>query len=122
VLPGDAAPETVKLLRGLVAQRTRLLETAESNREAAKLLTTAYLAQMAQTYHAEFAPVCAVMGGLIASEVIKLISGKERPINNCLFYDGATSDAMVQRLGPSFDTSWGIDRGEFQPLSARRAE
>ena len=79
-------------------------------------------AQMAQTYHAEFAPVCAVMGGLIASEVIKLISGKERPINNCLFYDGATSDAMVQRLGPSFDTSWGIDRGEFQPLSARRAE
>ena len=46
VLPGDAAPETVKLLRGLVAQRTRLLETAESNREAAKLLTTAYLAQV----------------------------------------------------------------------------
>ena len=55
-------------------------------------------------------------GGVVASEVIKVISGKERPINNAFFYDGALSDGLVQRLGPSFDAPWGVDKGDFKPV------
>ena len=50
---------------------------------------------------------------MVASEVIKVISGKERPINNAFFFDGATGDGMVQRLGPSFECPWGVDKGAF---------
>ena len=53
---------------------------------------------------------------MIAAEVLKVISGKERPINNCLFFDGDTSDGMVLRLGPAFDCPWGVDKGDFKPV------
>ena len=67
--------------------------------------------------HSQLAPISAIVGGMIASEVIKIISGKERPINNALFFDGATSDGLCQRLGPSFDLGpRGVHKGEFTVL------
>ena len=48
-----------------------------------------------------------------AAEVIKVMSKKERPVNNALFLDGAAADGIVQRLGPSFDCPWGLDKGAF---------
>ena len=31
--------------------------------------------------------MCAIVGGVVASEVIKIISGKGAPINNAFFFD-----------------------------------
>lgn len=31
--------------------------------------------------------MCAIVGGVVASEVIKVISGKGAPINNAFFFD-----------------------------------
>ena len=59
--------------------------------------------------------------GMVASEVIKVISGKERPINNALFFEGLTSDGLVQRLGPSFDCTWGLDKGAFKEVAEAAA-
>eukprot|EP00750_Incisomonas_marina_P020413 INCI4018.1.p1 GENE.INCI4018.1~~INCI4018.1.p1 ORF type:complete len:369 (+),score=68.28 INCI4018.1:93-1109(+) len=42
--------------------------------------------------------VCAVMGGLLGQEVIKVISGQNRTCDNWLFLDGRTGEAVVQRL------------------------
>ena len=58
--------------------------------------------------------VCAVVGGVIANEIIKIISGKERPINNAFLFDALSGEGVVQRLGPCFDCPWGIDKGEFK--------
>ena len=67
----------------------------------------------------EFAPTAAIVGGLVASEVIKIIDGTWRPVNNALFVDGTTSDGLVQRLGPAFERASGsVDTGAFKPLKA----
>ena len=55
--------------------------------------------------------MCAVVGGIVAADVIKIISGKEPPINNAFFYDGATGEGVVQRLGPTHAAPWGKDSG-----------
>jgi len=113
-IPSDAPAETVALLRALHAHRTRLLGSAGSNAEAAKVLVSnAYLADVATAASAELSPVSAIVGGMVASEVIKVISGKETPINNAFFFNGETSDGIVQRLGPSFECPWGVDKGNW---------
>ena len=59
------------------------------------------LQQVGRHAEAELAPVCAVVGGVVASEVIKAISGKGAPINNAFFFDalqtseGATPGACA---------------------------
>ena len=35
----------------------------------------------------EFAPVCSVMGGMMANEIVKIVSLKGDPVQNFLFYD-----------------------------------
>lgn len=50
----------------------------------AALLDSLITAGMAQV-----APVCAVMGGVLGNEIIKVISGKGEPANNTLLLDGA---------------------------------
>ena len=74
------------------------------------------LQDLASASGIELAPVCAIVGGIVASEVIKVISGKELPINNAFFFDGLASNGIVQRLGPSFDCPWGIDKGDFKEV------
>lgn len=120
LLPSDAPPSTVSLLRALLLHRARLLKTAGANAGAAKLLSDSYLATVAQSTLTELAPVTAIVGGMVASEVLKVISGKERPINNVLFFDGETCDGVVQRCGPSFDCPWGLDKGDHKPARSQK--
>jgi len=35
----------------------------------------------------EFPPVCSVIGGMLANELVKIVSGKGDPVQNFLFYD-----------------------------------
>ena len=66
---------------------------------------------VARSAGAELAPVCAVVGGMVAAEVVKIISGKEEPINNSFFYEALEGNGVVKRLGPSTRCPWGVDRG-----------
>lgn len=47
----------------------------------------------------EAIPVCAVLGGVIAQEVIKAVSGKEVPINNVFLFDPITYDGKEETVG-----------------------
>ena len=81
---------------------------------AKELVSDAFVAEVAAGHRVELAPICAVVGGVIASEVIKIISGNEKPINNAFFFDAKTSDGVTVRLGPSFECPWGADNGQFR--------
>ena len=48
----------------------------------------------------ELSPVCAVVGGVLAQEVIKAISGKDRPYTNCFLYDGQQNTGIIEILQP----------------------
>lgn len=40
-----------------------------------------------------------VLGGLASNELLKAVSGKGVPLNNCLFYALGDEDARVEQLG-----------------------
>jgi len=47
----------------------------------------------------QFSPTCAVLGGLVGQEVIKVLGRKDAPILNCMFFDGSYGAAIVKKLG-----------------------
>lgn len=50
---------------------------------------------------AQVAPVCAVLGGILGNEVIKVISGKGEPANNTLLFDGETCKTWTFMVKPA---------------------
>ena len=48
----------------------------------------------------ELSPVCAVVGGVLAQEVIKALSAKDRPYTNTFFYNGQQSTGIIELLQP----------------------
>ncbi|KFO26273.1 SUMO-activating enzyme subunit 1 [Fukomys damarensis] len=48
----------------------------------------------------EMAPVCAVVGGILAQEIVKALSQRDPPHNNFFFFDGMKGNGTVECLGP----------------------
>jgi ubiquitin-like 1-activating enzyme E1 A len=65
--------------------RANLQEILKTNQVK---LTEQQLDDLVVAGMAQVAPVCAVLGGIIGNEVIKIITGKGEPANNCLMLDG----------------------------------
>ena len=108
--PDAAGADLDGQLQWLGQQRLAKLQAAK---RPDSWLSASFVAGVARHAEAEMAPVCAVVGGVVASEVIKIISGKGAPINNAFFFDALdSSEGHVQRLGPSFDCPWGVDEGK----------
>jgi ubiquitin-like 1-activating enzyme E1 A len=49
---------------------------------------------------AQLAPVCAILGGILGNEIIKVISGKAEPANNTILFDGKTCKAWTFLVQP----------------------
>ncbi|GAX12191.1 ubiquitin-like 1-activating enzyme E1 A [Fistulifera solaris] len=49
---------------------------------------------------AEISPVCAVLGGMLGNEMIKVISGKGQPANNTVLMDGITCKGLTFLVKP----------------------
>ncbi|XP_071065452.1 SUMO-activating enzyme subunit 1 isoform X2 [Dasypus novemcinctus] len=48
----------------------------------------------------EMASVCAVVGGILAQEIVKALSQRDPPHNNFFFFDGMKGNGIVECLGP----------------------
>lgn len=55
---------------------------------------------LAQAGMAQVAPVCAVLGGMLGNEIIKVISGKGEPANNTILFDGKACKAWSFLVPP----------------------
>ncbi len=47
-------------------------------------------------WHAEISPVCAIVGGILAQELIKVVTGKDEPLSNFFFYNGMDGGGFVE--------------------------
>jgi len=65
-----------------------------------------------------FYPVNAIVGGVIAQEVIKAVSGKDTPHNNFFFYDGVSTTGMVQKISTAQDEKKISQEEKQQPVVA----
>ena len=49
--------------------------------------------------YAELSPVAAIVGGVLAQEVIKAVSKKDQPQNNFFLYNPVESSGSVEAVG-----------------------
>lgn len=62
------------------------------------IITDQYLHFFSNQAYAEFAPVAAILGGILAQDVIQYLGKKESPINNCLILDAHQSEIPIYYL------------------------
>ncbi|KAF9160712.1 SUMO-activating enzyme subunit 1 [Actinomortierella ambigua] len=56
---------------------------------------------LASSADAEISPVCAIVGGFLAQDILKALSKKDSPLHNFFVYNGLEGDALVHRAGPT---------------------
>jgi len=49
----------------------------------------------------EFSPVCAVVGGMLAQDILKALGVREAPLANFFTFDGNTGGGNVVRMNMS---------------------
>lgn len=49
--------------------------------------------------YAQLSPVCSIVGGIMAQEIIKAASQKHAPLNNLFTFNPVTSCGVILKLG-----------------------
>jgi len=77
----------------------KLTELRDSTLTKLAVPTTKIPDQMLGLLFAELSPVAAIVGGVLAQEVIKAISNRDAPHNNFFFYNPLESCGVVETIG-----------------------
>ncbi|KAG9296401.1 hypothetical protein G9A89_014993 [Geosiphon pyriformis] len=64
------------------------------------LLANELLSIISRNLNAELSPVCAIVGGILAQDILKGLSQKDLPINNFFFYNGLDGSGLVYQVEP----------------------
>ncbi|KAL7280198.1 hypothetical protein ACG7TL_006617 [Trametes sanguinea] len=93
VLPDDpsAAAELESIANKLIAD-------AQVNRQTLPSMPKELIETMAATAAHEISPVCAVVGGLLAQDILKALAAREPPIANFFTFDGNLGGGTVVRM------------------------
>ncbi|KAJ3730984.1 hypothetical protein DFJ43DRAFT_440256 [Lentinula guzmanii] len=75
-----------------------LVSGADVNKQVLTTVPRSLIESVAMTAPHEFSPVCAIVGGLLAQDILKTLAAREPPIANFLTFDGNTGGASVCRL------------------------
>lgn len=75
-----------------------LLEVCESLELPTQIVSEEYLELFSRNAYAEFAPSAAIVGGMMAQDVIQYLGGKDSPINNCVIFDAHRSEIPIYYL------------------------
>jgi len=77
----------------------KLKKLRDSVLEQMKIPVTKVGDSMLDMLFGELSPVCAIVGGVMAQEMIKAISNKDAPHNNYFFYNPEQSCGVVETIG-----------------------
>ena len=64
---------------------------------------------MLQLLFSELSPVAAIVGGVLAQEIIKVISNKDAPHNNFFLYNPMETCGVVETIGYQYELTDKID-------------
>lgn len=70
---------------------------------------SSFISSWIQNQGSELAPVCAILGGVLAQDVINVLGKREQPIQNFLVFDGDSNAAPILCLQPVEDQEEGTD-------------
>ncbi|KAI8917565.1 hypothetical protein DFJ77DRAFT_310326 [Powellomyces hirtus] len=84
-------------LKALFAMRDTYMNSVECD---AAYLPDDMLRSFAQTAGAELSAVCAILGGFAAQDILKVLSGKDAPLDNYFAFDGTEFSGKLLKLPP----------------------
>ncbi|KAE9394902.1 hypothetical protein BT96DRAFT_966888 [Gymnopus androsaceus JB14] len=78
-----------------------LVSGADVNKQVLTTIPPSLIESVAVTAAHEFSPVCAIVGGMLAQDILKTLAAREPPIANFFTFDGNTGGATVCRMSMS---------------------
>jgi len=78
-----------------------VVSKADVNKQVLTTIPRTLIESVAMTAPHEFSPVCAIVGGMLAQDILKTLAAREPPIANFLTFDGNTGGATVCRMSMS---------------------
>ncbi|KAG6833427.1 hypothetical protein H0H87_006793 [Tephrocybe sp. NHM501043] len=75
-----------------------LITAADVNKQILAQAPATLLEAISTTAAHEFSPVCAIVGGMLAQDILKALAAREPPIANFFAFDGNTGAGTVTRL------------------------
>ncbi|XP_010448500.1 PREDICTED: SUMO-activating enzyme subunit 1A [Camelina sativa] len=79
-------------------------QLCEANSVSESLIPDSLLERLI-TGTTEFPPACAIVGGILAQEVIKAVSCKGDPLKNFFYFDGEDGKGVMEDISNSFTSS-----------------
>jgi len=95
---GGALPDGSSCAEELEAIATELFNGAEINKRVLTSIPKDIVQNLATTAAHEFSPVCAVLGGMLAQDMLKALAARDPPIANFFCFDGYTGHGSVCRM------------------------
>jgi len=65
------------------------------------LLFFYYFSNLARSANADLSPVCAIVGGILGQQIIKVLTAKDEPFQNFFIYDALTASGNVDDIKPT---------------------
>ncbi|EIW51513.1 E1 ubiquitin-activating protein AOS1 [Trametes versicolor FP-101664 SS1] len=93
-----ALPDDPAAAAELEAIANRLISEADVNKQTLPSIPRELIDTMATTAAHELSPVCAVVGGLLAQDILKALAAREPPIANFFTFDGNLGGGTVVRM------------------------
>lgn len=87
--PEPETPVDILLLKQVLRQICERYQLPEST------VSEEYLREFANQAYTEFAPSAAILGGILAQDVIQYFGQKDSPINNCLIFDSIRAEVPI---------------------------
>jgi len=91
-------PNDTQHANELQAIANTLLVNADVNKQVVTTMPQDFIEMMSTTAAHEFSPVCAVVGGMLAQDILKALAAREPPIANFFTFDGNGGGGTVCRL------------------------
>lgn len=79
----------------LLSLRNSYLQTIHINN---LLVTDEFLITLASFTFAELSPICAILGGVLAQDILNVLSKKGAPINNLFVFDGLQGNGYIYHV------------------------
>ncbi|KIK08009.1 hypothetical protein K443DRAFT_672893 [Laccaria amethystina LaAM-08-1] len=91
-------PDDITHADELEATANSLLLSGDVNKQVLSSVPRSLIESISTTAGHEFSPVCAIVGGMLAQDILKALGGREPPIANFFFFDGNTGGGTVCRM------------------------
>ncbi|KAJ7696031.1 SUMO1 activating enzyme subunit [Mycena rosella] len=82
----------------LESMANAMISAADVKKQVLETIPSDLIQTLSETARTEFSPVCAIVGGMLAQDILKTLAARDPPIANFFTFDGNTGAGTVCRM------------------------